>query len=100
MKRLIALILLVSSPALADVKGPGGKVVDCYCTDKQGARVELGESICLVVDGRAFMAQCQMSLNVPIWRDIGTGCLSSSLSEPLGDFEQPLLQSIPVDPPV
>ena len=66
---------------MADVKSPSGKTVDCYCTDTQGLRVELGESICLTVDGRAFMAQCDMSLNVPIWRDTGQGCLSSQ-SEP------------------
>ena len=64
-------------PAFADVTGPGGKTIDCYCTDSQGGRVELGESICLRVDGRMFMAQCDMSLNVPIWRDTGEGCLSS-----------------------
>ena len=26
-----------------------------------------------------FMAQCQMSLNVPMWREVQEGCLSSSL---------------------
>lgn len=66
-------------PALADVVGPGGKVIDCYCTDTSGARIELGETICLRVDGRMFMAQCQMSLNVPMWREVAEGCLSSSL---------------------
>jgi len=55
----------------------GGKTVDCYCTDSAGGRVELGEEICLYVDGRAFMARCEMSLNNPIWRDTGRGCLSS-----------------------
>ena len=100
MKRFLSLALVLASPAVADVTGPGGKVVDCYCTDSLGARVELGESICLVVDGRAFMAQCQMSLNVPMWRDIGTGCLSSGFSQPGGQLSQPLLQSSPVHPPV
>lgn len=71
-------LLAFAAPAFADVTGPGGKTVDCYCTDTQGIRVELGEMICLTVDGRSFMAQCDMSLNVPIWRDTGTGCLSSS----------------------
>jgi len=77
MLRTIALACLVAGPAVADVTSPSGKTVDCYCTDTQGLRVELGESICLTVDGRAFMAQCDMSLNVPIWRDTGEGCLSS-----------------------
>lgn len=81
MLRLLAASLVISAtaPAFADVTGPGGKTVDCYCTDSKGARVELGEMICLQVDGRMFMAQCQMSLNVPMWREISKGCLSSSL---------------------
>lgn len=78
MIRLATLAILLATPAVADVTSPSGKTVDCYCTDTQGLRVELGEVICLVVDGRAFMAQCDMSLNVPIWRDTGDGCMSSS----------------------
>ncbi|WP_414478930.1 hypothetical protein [Ruegeria lacuscaerulensis] len=64
---------------MADYVGPDGKVRDCYCTDKSGARVDLGQMICLKVDGRMFMAQCQMSLNVPMWREVSEGCLSSEL---------------------
>lgn len=73
------ILLLAAGSAFADVTGPGGKVQDCYCTDKSGARVELGETICLHVDGRMFMAQCQMSLNVPMWREVSKGCVSSRL---------------------
>ena len=68
---------MFAEPALADVTTPGGKVIDCYCTDTSGSRVELGESICLFVGGRAFMARCEMSLNVPMWRETGKGCVSS-----------------------
>ncbi|WP_299614447.1 hypothetical protein [uncultured Tateyamaria sp.] len=93
MKRMIILSLLVASPALADVTSPSGKTVECYCTDKAGARIELGQTICLQVDGRMFMAQCQMSLNSPMWREVEEGCLSSSL---LGGDQQPL-QSFAVD---
>ncbi len=78
--RWIFIFLIIASPALSDVT-MGGKVIDCYCTDKSGSRVELGETICLAVDGRMFMAQCQMSLNVPMWREISEGCLSSSLRQ-------------------
>ncbi len=66
-------------PALADVTSPGGKVTECYCTNASGARIELGETICLHVDGKLFMAQCQMSLNVPMWRKLQDGCAVSSL---------------------
>lgn len=79
MKRLICILLLLGQPSLADVKTPQGRTIDCYCTDKSGSRIELGQTICLQVDGRMFMAQCQMSLNVPMWREMQQGCLSSSI---------------------
>jgi len=80
--RLLLPLILAATPALSDAT-IGGKTVECYCTDTQGARVEMGEMICLRVDGRMFMAKCAMSLNVPIWRKVSDGCLSSSLSEPV-----------------
>ena len=92
MKRLGFILILLTSPALADVVGPGGNTIDCYCTDKSGSRIELGQTICLQVDGRMFMAQCQMSLNVPMWREVQQGCLSSRLQS-----RDPLLQSRTVD---
>ncbi|MEL7092643.1 MAG: hypothetical protein AAFN94_12995 [Pseudomonadota bacterium] len=79
MIRTVLMVCLFASPALADVTGPSGKTVECYCTDRAGARIEIGETICLQVDGRMFMAQCQMSLNSPMWREVQSGCLSSSL---------------------
>ncbi len=97
MTRILALILLIAPPALADVVGPGGKTIDCYCTDTSGSRVELGETICLQVDGRMFMAQCQMSLNVPMWREVSKGCLSSSL---VPQRRQPLIDTVAVYPKI
>jgi len=84
MKRIFLALALSATPGLADVTSPSGKTVECYCTDTSGSRVELGETICLSVGGRMFMAQCQMSLNVPMWREVQKGCLSSELrgSEP------------------
>ena len=70
---------MVSVTLLANVASAGSHVVwpDCYCTDKTGSRVELGQVVCLTVDGRAFMARCEMSLNNPMWRETGNSCLSS-----------------------
>ncbi|MGC1498199.1 MAG: hypothetical protein WA790_20505 [Sulfitobacter sp.] len=84
MIRYAMILSLLPVTVLADVTSPSGKTVDCYCTDRNHKRIELGETICLQVDGRMFMAQCQMSLNVPMWREVQQGCLSSSLelSEP------------------
>ncbi|MEC7793715.1 MAG: hypothetical protein VX791_09400 [Pseudomonadota bacterium] len=73
---LVQGLCLAPQIAPADVT-QGGKTIDCYCTDKTGARVELGQTICMQVDGRMFMAQCQMSLNVPMWRELSEGCLST-----------------------
>ena len=84
-----ALILtLIAAPAWADGTF-NGKTVECYCTDKSGARIELGEMTCLQVDGRMFMAQCQMSLNVPMWREVSEGCLSSALPQSLQPTVEP-----------
>lgn len=81
-RAVIILALMGPAPAaLSDVTSPSGKTIDCYCTDTSGARIELGQTICLRVDGRMFMAQCQMSLNVPMWREVQQGCLSSSLEQ-------------------
>ena len=82
MRRLALLIAMVATPAMAD-STIAGKTADCYCTDGSGGRVELGRMICLQVDGRMFMAQCQMSLNNPMWRKVSDGCLSSSIRESL-----------------
>jgi len=78
MPRLLIALLMLPLPALADTT-QGGKTIDCYCTDKTGSRIELGQTICMEVGGRMFMAQCQMSLNVPMWREMQEGCLSSDL---------------------
>ncbi len=91
MKGLVFILSLLALPAMADYVGPDGKVRDCYCTDKSGSRIELGQMICLQVDGRIFTAQCQMSLNVPMWREVQEGCLSSDLDWP--DLDQTLKTS-------
>ena len=41
------------------------------------------------------MAQCQMSLNVPMWREMQQGCFTSSLER---TFQ--LLQSGSIDPEI
>ncbi|UWQ30169.1 hypothetical protein [Leisingera sp. M523] len=88
---VVSILMAASGSAWADVTGPGGKTIDCYCTDKSGSRVELGELRCLQVDGRMFMAQCQMSLNVPMWREVQSSCLSASLGDVPGLSSEPLV---------
>jgi len=52
----------------------GHSYPDCYCTDSEGRRVEMGERACLTVGGRDRMALCGMSLNNPAWRMQEDGC--------------------------
>lgn len=76
MKKLILALAFFAAPSVADVTSPSGKTVECYCTDKSGARVELGESRCMTVGGRVYMARCEMSLNTPMWRETGESCVT------------------------
>ncbi len=69
---LVLLGVAVGTQTLAQAR----KTVECYCTDKAGTRVELGETRCLSVGGRMFTARCEMSLNVPMWREQQGGCLT------------------------
>jgi len=41
---------------------------DCYCTDSQGKRVEVGQHACLHIGGREIWALCDWSVNVTTWR--------------------------------
>ena len=88
MNRLTAFLLAIVASfgglgsAHADYKTRDGRIIECYCTDTQGARRELGEVICLTVGGRSFMAKCVMAQNVPFWRDQEEGCLSSRAEPP------------------
>jgi hypothetical protein len=85
-----ALIPLASVADSANVKWP-----DCFCTDSSGTRVELGETVCLSVDGRTYQARCEMMLNNPMWREIGSSCaVSLKNGQPSGpNTDIPLVQT-------
>ena len=83
MKKIALIAAVFAIPLHADVVGPGGRVIECFCTDQTGSRVELGQSICLTISGRSFTARCEMSLNNPMWREQKEGCDSSSLIQRL-----------------
>lgn len=46
---------------------------ECYCTNRD-QRMEVGGFSCLTVDGERFLAQCDLSLNSPIWRKVEDSC--------------------------
>ena len=74
MRRIALVAVLAALPAHAQLTYPGGRPIDCYCTDSGGSRVELDQTACLQVGSRSFLGRCAMSLNVPIWRDTGEAC--------------------------
>ncbi|HSF97007.1 MAG TPA: hypothetical protein VLA52_18415 [Thermohalobaculum sp.] len=49
---------------------------DCYCTDSDGKRVEMGQRACLRIGSREVTALCDMSVNNPTWRPETEGCPS------------------------
>ena len=99
MKWLLLIIFTLSPHAVFAgeqlASKPKVKWPDCYCTDKTGARVELGTMVCMKVGGRDFIARCEMSLNNPMWREISQGCMSSS-NQTL-DSSNPLVDAPLVD---
>lgn len=76
MKKITLIMALLAAAMTTQSVAQARKTVECYCTDKSGARVELGQSKCLNVGGRLFMARCEMSLNVPMWREQQGSCLT------------------------
>ena len=91
----IALAALVAGPVLADppkprytpAQGTGNRFIppkpkegfrypDCFCTDSEGKRIELGQTTCLRIGSQQVLARCDMSLNNPTWRRISDGCPS------------------------
>ena len=72
-------LALAASPAAAQDAGTGPgyerpapkqgySYPDCFCTDSNGQRVELGETVCLSIGSRRVLARCEMSANNPAWR--------------------------------
>ncbi|WP_099827455.1 hypothetical protein [Oceaniglobus indicus] len=59
---------------------PPLKPIELYCTDKTGARHELGAVICIVASScQIWMGRCEMSQNNVMWRKIRDGCPVSVL---------------------
>lgn len=91
----VLLLMFILIPVSVHSEDTQTKWPDCYCTDKTGARVELGTMVCMRVGGRDFIARCEMSLNNPMWREISQGCLSSAAPSDASDpvLDAPLINA-------
>ena len=74
----LLLAVIVSTPSNAQTYQPlpakeGHEYAETYCSNR-GHHVEMGGLSCLRVDGRVFLARCEMSLNSPVWRMVQNNC--------------------------
>jgi len=88
MARIVAiLVILFAAPsAVADDRalrkaGPelppakeGYSYPECYCTDSDGRRVEVGGFACLTIGSRQVTSRCTKARNLVIWRHQQEGC--------------------------
>ena len=77
---LLILAVLVAAPASSQTfesvpAKEGYSYSESYCSNR-GHRVEMGDLSCLRVDGRVFLARCDMSLNNPVGRTVQDSCPS------------------------
>lgn len=59
-----------------------GDAHNCTCINKGGARYQLGQMACLHVDGKSYLARCEMKLNVSSWTRVQDSCPVASLATP------------------
>ncbi len=74
-------LLLAAEAALAAPPDHG-----CTCRNRDGSKYELGQIACVRVGGNAYLARCEMNLNVTTWKKLRDGCPTAST--PL-DFTRP-----------
>lgn len=73
---------LLGGGALAQEYNPppakeGYSYPECKCSNR-GEMLPMGALVCLNVDGKTFLARCEMSLNNPTWRHVQDGCPTAS----------------------
>ena len=46
----------------------------CTCRYRDGIDYELGQTVCIRIGDVAYLARCEMELNVTTWRKVQDGC--------------------------
>jgi len=52
----------------------------CTCRNRDGSKLELGQTACIRVGDVAYLARCEKDLNVTTWRKLRDGCPEARLS--------------------
>lgn len=88
MKRVSNIAMLFVFPAVIGVFPavahalPAGP--SCTCRNRDGKKYELGQTSCIRVGGVAYLARCEMELNVTTWRKVQDGCPEAGAERVLG----------------
>ncbi|MDL2400779.1 hypothetical protein [Rhizobium mayense] len=85
------IVLGLSFVAIASAPAMAGQ--NCYCKSKDGTLHQVGEIACMNVDGKSYLARCQMNLNVTSWSKLQDGCPVTERSpwEPSAGHPQPIV---------
>ena len=67
-------VRLALAIACATVAFPVAADPDCTCTNRDGGEFHVGQVTCLDVDGKRYLARCEMVLNVTSWKKVGNEC--------------------------
>ncbi|HEV7307666.1 hypothetical protein [Ensifer sp.] len=78
---LLGMTAAVATLLAVSVARAGPPDHDCTCRNRDGSKYELGQVACLRVDGSAYMARCEMNLNVTTWKKLRDGCPTAQWSE-------------------
>lgn len=69
-------------PVLAGTSSGASFATDpiCTCRNKDGSKLELGQTACIRVGDKAYLARCEKELNVMTWRKLRDACPEARLS--------------------
>lgn len=59
---------------------PDVSPASCTCRNRDGSKFELGQTVCIRVGDVAYLARCEMALNVTTWRKLRDGCPEARMS--------------------
>lgn len=84
MKSVPALLMVALVSALAGLSPSVSLAAPpdaaCTCRNRDGSKLELGQTACIRVGDAAYLARCEMDLNVTTWRKLRDGCPEAGLS--------------------
>jgi hypothetical protein len=76
---MVALIsAFAGMPPAASLAAPPDAA--CTCRNRDGSKLELGQTACIRVGDVTYLARCEKELNVTTWRKLRDGCPEARLS--------------------